>query len=41
MARAVHEKTRKHEKIERHETAPRPPLPEPARATFRLDEEVD
>jgi hypothetical protein len=41
MARAVHEKTRKHEKIEQHETAPRPPLPEPARATFRLDEEVD
>lgn len=39
MARAVHQKTRKPEKIERHETAPRPPLPEPVRATFRLDDE--
>lgn len=39
MARAVHRKTRKPEKIERHETAPRPPLPEPVRATFRIDEE--
>jgi hypothetical protein len=39
MARAVHQKTRKPEKIQRHETAPRPPLPEPVRATFRLDEE--
>lgn len=38
MARAVHQKTRKPEKIERHETAPRPPLPESVRATFRLDE---
>jgi len=38
MARAVHQKTRKPEKIERHETAPRPPLPEPVRATFRLEE---
>lgn len=38
MTRAVHEKTRKPEKIERHETAPRPPLPEPVRETFRLDE---
>ena len=41
MARAVHQKTRKPEKIERHETAPRPPLPESVRATFRLDEETD
>ena len=41
MARAVHQKTRKPEKIERHETAPRPPLPEPVRATFRLDEEAE
>ena len=40
MARAVHQKTRKPEKIERHETAPRPPLPESVRATFRLDEEA-
>ncbi|WP_229114782.1 winged helix-turn-helix domain-containing protein [Halapricum desulfuricans] len=40
MARAVHQKTRKPEKIERHETAPRPPLPEPVRMTFRLDEEA-
>lgn len=39
IARAVHQKTRKPEKIERHETAPRPPLPEPVRATFRIDEE--
>ena len=41
MARAVHQKTRKPEKIERHETAPRPPLPEPVRKTFRLDEETE
>jgi hypothetical protein len=41
MARAVHQKTRKPEKIERHETAPRPPLPEPVRATFRLDDEAE
>ncbi|OAQ52504.1 hypothetical protein HTG_12845 [Natrinema mahii] len=41
MARAVHRKTRTPEKIERHETAPRPPLPAPVRATFRLDEEAD
>ena len=41
MARAVHQKTRKSEKIERHETAPRPPIPEPVRATFRLDEEAE
>ncbi|MFP8890806.1 ArsR family transcriptional regulator [Natrialbaceae archaeon A-CW2] len=41
VARAVHQKTRKHEKIERHEMAPRPPLPESVRATFRLDEETD
>lgn len=40
MARAVHQKTRKPEKIERHETAPRPPLPEQVRETFRLDEEA-
>lgn len=39
MARAIHHKTRKPEKIDRHETAPRPPLPEPVRATFRLDDE--
>jgi hypothetical protein len=41
IARAVHQKTRKPEKIERHETAPRPPLPEPVRATFRLDDEAE
>lgn len=41
MARAVHQKTRKPEKIERHETAPRPPLPDAVRATFRLDEEAE
>ena len=41
MARAVHQKTRKPEKIERHETAPRPPLPESVRATFRLEEETE
>lgn len=40
MARAVHQKTRKPEKIERHEMAPRPPLPEPVRETFQLDEEA-
>lgn len=39
MARAVHQKTRKPEKIERHETAPRPPLPESVRTAFRLGEE--
>ena len=39
MARAVHQKTRKPEKIERHELAPRPPLPESVRSMFRLDEE--
>ncbi|WP_137290307.1 ArsR family transcriptional regulator [Natronorubrum halophilum] len=38
LARAVHQKTRKGEKIERHEMAPRPPLPESVRETFRLDE---
>lgn len=41
MARAVHQKTRKSKKIERHETAPRPPLPESVRTTFRLDEEAE
>ncbi|WP_226483359.1 ArsR family transcriptional regulator [Natrinema amylolyticum] len=41
MARAVHQQTRKPEKIERHEMAPRPPLPESIRATFRLDEETE
>lgn len=41
MARAVHQKTRTPEKIERHETAPRPPLPESVRATFRLDGETE
>jgi hypothetical protein len=41
MARAVHQKTRKPEKIERHETAPRPPLPESVRVTFRLEEEAE
>lgn len=41
MARAVHQKTRKPAKIERHETAPRPRLPEPVRATFRLDEKAE
>ncbi|MCL9817525.1 ArsR family transcriptional regulator [Natronocalculus amylovorans] len=39
MARAVHQKTRKPEKIIRHETAPRPPLPDPVRVTFRLNNE--
>ena len=41
MARAVHQKTRKPEKIERHELAPRPPLPESVRSMFRLDEEPE
>ena len=41
MARAVHQKTRKPEKIERHELAPRPPLPESVRSMFRLDEEAE
>ncbi|WP_440764696.1 winged helix-turn-helix domain-containing protein [Natronorubrum sp. DTA7] len=41
MARAVHQKTRTPEKIERHETAPRPPLPESVRTAFRLDEEAE
>ena len=41
MARAVHQKTRKPEKIERHEKAPRPPLPEPVRAAFRLTETAE
>ncbi|WP_276256339.1 ArsR family transcriptional regulator [Halomontanus rarus] len=41
MARAVHQRTRKPEKIERHETAPRPPLPEPIRTTFRLEDETE
>lgn len=41
MARAVHQKTRKPEQIERHETAPRPPLPQPVRAALRLDEEAE
>ena len=41
MARAVHQKTRKPEKIERHETAPRPPLPESVRTAFRLDKEEE
>ncbi|ELY45786.1 helix-turn-helix domain-containing protein [Natronorubrum tibetense] len=41
MARAVHQKTRTPEKIERHETAPRPPLPESVRTAFRLDEKAE
>ncbi len=41
MARAVHQKTRKPEKIERHEMAPRPFLPDPVRATLRLDAEAE
>lgn len=41
MARAVHQKTRKPEQIERHETAPRPPLPDSVRATFHLDGNAD
>ena len=41
MARAVHQQTRKPEKIERHETAPRPPLPDPVRATFQLDDNTE
>ncbi|OIB55755.1 hypothetical protein [Natrialba sp. SSL1] len=41
MARAVHQKTRKPEKIERHEAAPRPPLPEPVRVAFRLNDQED
>ena len=38
MARAVHQRTRKPEQIQRHETAPRPPFPEAVRTTFRLEE---
>lgn len=41
MARAVHRRTRTPERIERHEAAPRPPLPEPVRTTFRLDDRTD
>ena len=41
MARAVHQKTRTPEKIERHETAPRPPLPESVRTPFRFDTEAE
>ncbi|UTF52282.1 ArsR family transcriptional regulator [Natronosalvus rutilus] len=41
MTRSVHQKTRKPEKIERHEMAPRPSLPEPIRTAFRLDEEAE
>lgn len=41
MARAVHQQTRTPEKIARHETAPRPPLPEAVRTTFRLDEDAE
>lgn len=41
MARAVHENTRKPEKIERHETAPRPALPEPVREPFQFNEGTD
>jgi hypothetical protein len=37
-ARAVHQKTKKSEKIERHESAPRPDLSAAVRETFRLDE---
>lgn len=40
MARAVHQNTRKPERIERHEMAPRPSLPESIRETFRLDEKT-
>ncbi|THE64265.1 ArsR family transcriptional regulator [Salinadaptatus halalkaliphilus] len=39
MTRAVHQKTRKPEKIDRHEAAPRPLLPEPVRVAFRLNDE--
>jgi hypothetical protein len=41
VMRAIHQKTRQPEKIERHEMAPRPPLPEPVRAMFRFDEEPE
>lgn len=41
MARAVQNQTRKSEKIQRHESAPRPPLPQVVRETFRLDESDD
>lgn len=41
MARAIHQKTRKPEKIERHEAAPRPPLPKPVRETFQQPELFD
>ena len=41
VARAVYEETNKSEKVRRHETAPRPPLPQPVRATFRLDDEAE
>jgi DNA-binding HxlR family transcriptional regulator len=37
MARAVHQKTKKTEKIIRHEEAPRPPLPTPVREAFKVD----
>jgi hypothetical protein len=36
LARAVHQKTVKPEKIKRHEEAPRPPLPPKVRTAFRL-----
>jgi predicted transcriptional regulator len=36
MARAVYAKTKKTEKISRHEDAPRPPLPDIVRDAFRL-----
>lgn len=37
MARAVHAKTRKTEKIERHQSAPRPELPDAVVTALRLD----
>lgn len=38
VARALYEKTRKTEKIERHETAPRPALPEAVAEALAFDE---
>lgn len=37
VARAVYDNTRKSEKVERHETAPRPDLPESVRDAFETD----
>ena len=39
VARALYENTRKSEKVERHEAAPRPALPESVRAALSIDED--